>query len=374
MLNEFQNHGKTTIPLKAVAPTIAKKNYKGTISHKVILNDRESNKETYHIEITSEDKIIYEPGDALGILPKNSEDDIDFILNYFKTDNNQQITIKDKTLSSHEWLSNYNIKGLSKKIVDQIANLFETTISAEKADLIDVLKDNEKPQSLTLEHLVTVLLPIAPRLYSISSSPEAHEGQVHLTINLNKFKINDVQKTGLASQFLADFPLNTTLDFYIHKNQNFRLPSVETDVIMIGPGTGIAPFRSFIAHRDAIGAEGRNWLFFGEQHFVLDFYYQTEIQEWITTGVLTKLDTAFSRDQERKIYVQDRILEKAKEFNSWIENGASIYICGQKNPMSQDVEQAILKVISSERNISIEAAKQVLEALENQGKYQKDVY
>ncbi|WP_395065946.1 sulfite reductase flavoprotein subunit alpha [Flavobacterium sp.] len=374
LLNEFQNHGKTTIPLKAVAPTIAKKNYKGTISHKVILNDRESNKETYHIEITSEDKIIYEPGDALGILPKNSEDDIDFILNYFKTDNNQQITIKDKTLSSHEWLSNYNIKGLSKKIVDQIANLFETTISAEKADLIDVLKDNEKPQSLTLEHLVTVLLPIAPRLYSISSSPEAHEGQVHLTINLNKFKINDVQKTGLASQFLADFPLNTTLDFYIHKNQNFRLPSVETDVIMIGPGTGIAPFRSFIAHRDAIGAEGRNWLFFGEQHFVLDFYYQTEIQEWITTGVLTKLDTAFSRDQERKIYVQDRILEKAKEFNSWIENGASIYICGQKNPMSQDVEQAILKVISSERNISIEAAKQVLEALENQGKYQKDVY
>ena len=123
-----------------------------------------------------------------------------------------------------------------------------------------------------------------------------------------------------------------------------------------------------------VGAEGKNWLFFGEQHFVLDFYYQTEIQEWLTTGVLTKLDTAFSRDQERKIYVQDRIREKAKAFNNWLENGASIYICGQKNPMSQDVEQAIVEVISKERNITVSEAKQILEELENQGKYQKDVY
>ena len=143
---------------------------------------------------------------------------------------------------------------------------------------------------------------------------------------------------------------------------------------MVGPGTGIAAFRSFLAERDATGATGRNWLFFGEQHFVLDFYYQTEIQEWLTTGVLTKLDTAFSRDQERKIYVQDRIREKAKEFNSWLENGASIYICGQKNPMSQDVENAIVEVIAKERNISESEAQQILEELENQGKYQKDVY
>ncbi len=374
LLNEFKNQSKTVLPSKVVDSSISKKNYTGKISHKIILNDRESNKETYHIEIESEDEIIYEPGDALGIFPKNSEDDIDFILNYFKTDKDQQIALKDKNLTAKEWLTHNNIKGLSKKIVDQIANLFEITILSEKADLIDILNNNEKPQSLKLEHLVPILLPISPRLYSISSSPEAHDGQVHLTVNLNKFKINDVLKTGLASQFLADFPLDSTLDFYIHKNQNFRLPSEETDIIMIGPGTGIAPFRSFIAHRDATGAEGKNWLFFGEQHFVLDFYYQTEIQEWISTGVLTKLDTAFSRDQQHKIYVQDRILEKAKEFNTWIENGAYIYVCGQKNPMSTDVEQAIIRVISSERNISIEAAKQVLETLQDEGKFQKDVY
>jgi sulfite reductase (NADPH) flavoprotein alpha-component len=186
--------------------------------------------------------------------------------------------------------------------------------------------------------------------------------------------VDEEIKSGLASEFLAEFPLNEELEFYIHKNQNFRLPTEETDIILIGPGTGIAPFRSFLAERDAKGAEGKNWLFFGEQHFVHDFYYQTEIQEWLTTGVLTQLDTAFSRDQEHKIYVQDRILEKAKDFNAWLEKGASIYICGQKNPMSQDVEQAIVAVIAQERNISESEAKQILEDLENQGKYQKDVY
>lgn len=186
--------------------------------------------------------------------------------------------------------------------------------------------------------------------------------------------MNGAIKTGLCSQFLADFPKDEEIEFYIHKNNNFKLPSDDTDIILIGPGTGIAPFRSFLAHRDAEGAEGKNWLFFGEQHFSLDFYYQTEIQEWLVTGTLTKLDTAFSRDQEKKIYVQDRIREKAKEFNRWLENGASLYICGQKKPMSTDVEQAIVAVIAKQRNISSEDAKAVLEQLESEGKYQKDVY
>ncbi|OWP83131.1 hypothetical protein BWK59_12140 [Flavobacterium davisii] len=193
-------------------------------------------------------------------------------------------------------------------------------------------------------------------------------------MNLNSFKVGDSVKTGLTSQFLADYPLDTDYDFYIHKNNNFRLPAEDADIILIGPGTGIAPFRSFLAQRDATGAEGENWLFFGEQHFAFDFYYQTEIQEWLSTGVLTKLSTAFSRDQERKIYVQDRIKENASQFNEWLENGASIYICGQKDPMSKDVENTIIEVIASQRNISVEKAKEVLDQLEEQGKYQKDVY
>ena len=351
-----------------------KKNYTGIINHKVILNDRESNKETYHIEITSNDEVTYEPGDALGIIPKNTKQDVDFILNYFGVNATQELTIKEDKKTIEKWLVERNIKGLSKRSLDQIALLFETTINFEKADLIAILKQYSKSESLKIEALIEILLPIAPRLYSISSSAEAHDGQIHLTVNLNKFIVDDEVKTGLASQFLADYPTDTELEFYIHKNQNFKLPTDDTNIIMIGPGTGIAPFRSFLAHRDATGAEGKNWLFFGEQHFVLDFYYQTEIQEWISTGVLSKLSTAFSRDQEQKIYVQDRIRENGKDFNKWLESGASIYICGQKFPMSQDVENAIVEVISKERNISETEAKQVLEKLENQGKYQKDVY
>ena len=351
-----------------------KKNYTGIINHKVILNDRESNKETYHIEITSNDEVTYEPGDALGIIPKNTKQDVDFILNYFGVNATQELTIKEDKKTIEKWLVERNIKGLSKRSLDQIALLFETTINFDKADLIAILKQYSKSESLKIEALIEILLPIAPRLYSISSTAEAHDGQIHLTVNLNKFIVDDEVKTGLASQFLADYPTDTELEFYIHKNQNFKLPTDDTNIIMIGPGTGIAPFRSFLAHRDATGAEGKNWLFFGEQHFVLDFYYQTEIQEWISTGVLSKLSTAFSRDQEQKIYVQDRIRENGKDFNKWLESGASIYICGQKFPMSQDVENAIVEVISKERNISETEAKQVLEKLENQGKYQKDVY
>mgnify|MGYP003582456813 CR=1 FL=1 len=359
----LQNFGSNvTNEVKPVSSTVAsgKKNYLGKISHKVVLNDTGSNKETYHIEIESDDEISYEPGDALGVFPRNKEEEIKTIATYFNEEN-------------YSILADKNIRGLSKKLLEAFSKLFELQIIEDRANLLDVIQKYQ-PKKVKFEEIIALLLPIAPRLYSISSSSEAHDGQVHLTVNLNKFKVGEEIKSGLASEFLADFPLGEPMEFYIHKNQNFRLPSEETDIIMIGPGTGIAPFRSFLAERDVTGAEGKNWLFFGEQHFVLDFYYQTEIQEWLTTGVLTKLDTAFSRDQERKIYVQDRIREKAKAFNNWLENGASIYICGQKNPMSQDVEQAIVEVISKERNITLSEAKQILEELENQGKYQKDVY
>lgn len=358
----FQNLGSTVInEVKVPNSTISnKKNFLGKISHKVVLNDIGSNKETYHIEIESDDEIQYEPGDALGVIPKNNIKEIKAIASYFDSEN-------------YAILVDKNVRGLSKKSLEALSKLFEIEITEEKSNLIDVIKKYQ-PKKVKLEEIVELLHPIAPRLYSISSSSEAHDGQVHLTVNHNKFKVNDEIKSGLASEFLAEFPLDTEFEFYIHKNNNFRLPTEETDIIMIGPGTGIAPFRSFLAELDVKGAEGKNWLFFGEQHFVYDFYYQTEIQEWLTTGVLNKLDTAFSRDQERKIYVQDRIREKSVEFNSWLENGASIYICGQKNPMSQDVEKAIIEVIAKERNVSENDAKKILDELENQGKYQKDVY
>jgi sulfite reductase (NADPH) flavoprotein alpha-component len=359
----LKNVSSASVPTQksTTASVSHKKNYKGIVSHKIVLNDKGSNKETYHIEISSDEEVIYEPGDAIGFYPKNNETETKAIADYFEAVDQEQL------------LSDKNIRGLSRKSLEAFAQLFGITIEEDKADLLDIIrKYNLKKVKIT--DVIALLHPIAPRLYSISSAVNAHDGEVHATVSLNTFSVNGTSKTGLCSQFLADLPKEAEIEFYIHKSNNFKLPSDDTDIIMIGPGTGIAPFRSFLAHRDAEGAEGKNWLFFGEQHFVLDFYYQTEIQEWLATGALTKLDTAFSRDQEKKIYVQDRIQEKAKDFNQWLENGASIYICGQKNPMSTDVENAIIEVIASERNIGVEAAKQVLEDLETAGKYQKDVY
>lgn len=352
----------------------ARQDFTGTITHKVILNDIGSNKETFHIEIEAEDAIVYEPGDALGIRPVNPSGHIQSILTFFDTAPETALTVGDQTKTASEWLASHNILGLSKRSVAIIGALLGVTFPDEVADLADLLGSGPVGENVSLSSLVEKLLPIAPRLYSISSSPEAHEGSVHLTVNLNRFDVKGAVRNGLASGYLADYPVGQKIEFYIHKNGNFRLPAEDRDIIMIGPGTGIAPFRSFLAERDATGAQGRNWLFFGEQHFVQDFYYQTEIQDWLSSGVLTLLDTAFSRDQEEKIYVQDRIRMNGKLFNQWIEEGASIYICGQKSPMSVDVTEAITDVIALYREISEEQAAAVVEGLENEGRFHKDVY
>ncbi|MGH2664360.1 diflavin oxidoreductase [Flavobacterium sp.] len=364
ILANLQNAGIEAPIQKQTTEKVAasKKTYTGIVSHKVVLNDSGSNKETYHIEITADDTLVYEPGDAIGFYPKNKAQEITEITSFFGTEAN-----------SKEFLDK-NVRGLSKKSLDALSQLFQTEITEEKADLLDILKKYNKPESVAAAAVVALLHPIAPRLYSISSALEAHEEQVHVTVNLSTFSVDGEEKTGLCSQFLADFPKEGEIEFYIHKNQNFKLPEADKAVIMIGPGTGIAPFRSFLAHRDATGAEGENWLVFGEQHFVSDFYYQTEIQEWLSTGVLTKLDTAFSRDQKDKIYVQDRLKQNADELYRWIENGAYIYVCGQKNPMSTDVENALLEIIQTKKKISVTEAKEYLEALETEGRYQKDVY
>ena len=223
--------------------------------------------------------------------------------------------------------------------------------------------------------MIQLLLPIAPRLYSIASSPEAHGDQeVHITVAKDQFLAEDEQRFGLCSEFLGDQPVGTPISFYVHKDKHFKLPAPEKDVIMIGPGTGVAPFRAFLAHRDATAAAGRNWFFFGDQHFVTDFLYQTEIQQFLATGVLTKLDLAFSRDQPEKIYVQHRMREKADELFAWIESGASVYISGTKDPMSRDVEQCLLEIFQQQGRLDEAAAQQKLEQLKKEGRYAKDVY
>jgi sulfite reductase (NADPH) flavoprotein alpha-component len=196
----------------------------------------------------------------------------------------------------------------------------------------------------------------------------------HVCIPFPHHLAEDEQRFGLCSEFLGDQPVNSSIIFYVHKDKHFKLPATDKDVIMIGPGTGIAPFRAFIAHRDATGAAGRNWFFFGEQHFTTDFLYQTEMQNYVQTGVLTKIDLAFSRDQEEKIYVQHRLQEKSEQLFQWINNGAYIFISGTKDPMSKDVEATLLRVIEEQGNKTTEEAKQYLVQMEKEGRYEKDVY
>jgi len=217
--------------------------------------------------------------------------------------------------------------------------------------------------------------PIVPRLYSISSSPASHgSNEIHLTVSLSKFKVNEQQRYGLCSQFLSRFTENDSLDFYIHSNNTFRLPSTTEDVIMIGPGTGIAPFRSFLFEREAQNASGKNWLFFGEQYFVSDFLYQSELQTLLEGGTLTKLSLAFSREQHEKIYVQNKMLQHSDELFTWLEKGAYIYVCGAKEPMSSSVEQTLVNIIAAKKNITVAEAQTYLFNIHEEGRYHKDVY
>ena len=227
---------------------------------------------------------------------------------------------------------------------------------------------------IILPHFADGVDHLTPRLYSIASSPLAHGRHIHLTVALAWHRSEDGEVGfGLCSRYLADLKVGDEVNFFIQRNNLFKLPEDERDIIMIGPGTGIAPFRSFVWERASRGASGRNWLFFGEQHQHCDFLYQAEWIDFVETGVLHKIDLAFSRDQEAKVYVQHRLKEKADELLQWIAGGAAIYVCGAKDPMSKDVEQALLEILTKNKG-SPEAALEFLDQLLDDNRYVKDVY
>lgn len=352
-----------------------KKYYKGTVTTNINLNDRGSNKKTFHIEIAVDEKVDYEPGDALAIYPANRKAVIEEIIALTKVDRNQIVATSKKQASCEELLlSHLNICYLLSSTVKRYATIVGQEIPDTRMDLIDLLKIYPVRNTEQFIEIIKILNPIAPRLYSISSSPLAHEGEIHLTVGKHSFQAKNEEKFGLCSEFLGELPVGTVISFYIHKNRSFKLPAPDKDIIMIGPGTGVAPFRSFMAHRDNSGASGRNWYFFGEQHFTTDFLYQLEWQNWFQTGVLNKIDLAFSRDQEEKIYVQHRMQEKSRELFEWIDTGAHVYISGTKDPMGKDVETALLSIIQQEGKKSEDEAKAYLEKLKDEGRFEKDVY
>ena len=353
-----------------------KKIYDATVVATVNLNDRGSNKETYHMEIATEEAIAYLPGDALGVVPKNNEASVKKVLELLSIKGNEEFQFRDQPYKADDLFTNkINVQHLPERIIQHYASLAGKEIPNIRMDLADLLRIYPSDKKLDIQQLISILEPIAPRLYSIASSPAAHgENEVHVTVSRDNFCVDGQTRYGLCSDYLAQLKENDTLQVYIQKNNAFRLPDAKTDVIMIGPGTGIAPFRSFLYERDAKGDSGRNWLFFGDQHFVTDFLYQTDLQGLRDTGVLSKLNLAFSRDQKEKVYVQHKMQQNAKELFEWLEGGAQVYICGCKDPMSYDVEKTLLDIIAQEKNVSAESAQEYLDAMKDAGRYHKDVY
>jgi sulfite reductase (NADPH) flavoprotein alpha-component len=362
--------------IQPIAPRKAhvKKTYTGTVLTKINLNGRGSAKETYHIEIAAED-LDYQPGDSIGIVPENPVEIVEAITGLVNLDPTKKLLHKEEAITAFGLLkTKLNIIYLPERTVKQYAAIVQQEIPATRIDLLNLLKIYPVKDTAQFEEVVAILEPITPRLYSISSSLKTHEGEVHITVARNCFTINGERRQGLCSDYLAHVEVNSSFGFYVHKNSQFKLPAPEKDIIMIGPGTGVAPFRAFTEERDATGASGKSWLFFGDQHFETDFLYQTEIQSYLQTGSLTRANVAFSRDQREKVYVQHKMLEHADEFYRWLEAGAYVYVCGAKDPMSEDVERALLQIIMNRGNKTQEQAQDYLNQLKEEGRYEKDVY
>lgn len=366
--------------------------YQAEVLENINLNGQGSNKETRHIEFLldnfGED---YEVGDCLVVLPQNDPALVDLLISTLGWDPNDQVQISDEgdTLGLEEALTtHFEITKLTKPLLINAASFFENEELNEKVednewvqsyiegrDLIDLLNDFATTE-LQPENLYQLLRKLPPREYSISSSYEALPDEVHITVGAVRYNSHGRDRSGVCSvQFAERIQPGDTVPIYLKRNPNFKFPKEgDTPVIMIGPGTGVAPFRAYMQEREEHGFKGNTWLFFGDQHFTTDFLYQTEWQEWLKDGVLGKMDVAFSRDTDEKVYVQHRIAEHSKEFNEWLQNGASIYICGDEKHMAKDVHQAIRNVLVKEQNLSEEDAEVYLKQMKKDKRYQRDVY
>jgi sulfite reductase (NADPH) flavoprotein alpha-component len=376
----LKNIGKQTMDAPVALPQVilpkktGKQIHKGTILTHINLNDRGSKKETYHIEIEASG-VSYECGDSLGIVPENPETEVQAIIQLTKADASKMVVFKHEEVSIYNLLRHkINIIHLTERLVKQYAEVVQQEIPATRMNLLNLLKIYPVKNVLQFEEIIGKMNAISPRLYTIASSPTAHPGEIHIVAVKDQYLVDDEKKFGLCSNFLSHLQENTEQHFFIQPNKRFRLPASQKDIIMVGPGTGIAPFRSFLAERDVTGATGRNWLFFGDQHFVSDFLYQTEIQNWYETGLLTKINLAFSRDQGEKLYVQHKMLAHAAELYEWLQGGASFFIAGKKDPMSMDVEKTLLTIIEQQGKKTSDEAIAYLEHLKATGRFEKDVY
>lgn len=367
--------------------------FKAEVLENINLNGRGSNKETHHLELSLEGSgLTFEPGDSLGIYPKNDSDLVDMLLMELDWDPEETVKVnKQGELRQlrESLISDFEITVLTKSLIEQAAQL------SGNEDLKELLKPNEErlkeyregrdlldfvrdfgSWGKSAQEFVSILRKMPARLYSIANSLSAYPDEVHLTIGAVRYESHGRERKGVCSILCADrLQPGDLLPIYIQHNENFKQPkNPDTPIIMVGPGTGIAPFRSFIQDREESEAKGKTWLFFGDQHFVTDFLYQTEWQKWLKTGVLTKMDVAFSRDTDEKVYVQDRMREQSGELYEWLQKGAAVYICGDEKNMAHDVHNTLIEIIEKEGNMSHADAQAYLEDMQQNKRYQRDVY
>ena len=361
--------------------------YTATVLENQKITGRGSVKNIHHIEISLEGSgIQYQPGDSLGVWAKNDEKVVNEILELALLSGDELVTVKDTSKPIRQALvENLEVTLLNKSFIDEYAkltsseslqNIHDSGYAAYIANhqVVDVLK--VAPRKLEAQQLVDLLKPIKPRMYSIASSLAANPDEVHLTVGLAESHNEHGDRYGAASYFLIEsLKEDDELLVFVEENRHFKLPAEDKPVIMIGPGTGIAPFRSFLQEREETEASGRSWLFFGNPNFNTDFLYQTELQSFLKDNLLNELSVAFSRDQAEKVYVQDRLLENAEQVWQWIsQEDAYVYVCGDMNRMAKDVESALLEIIQEQGGLTQESASDYLKALKKDKRYQRDVY
>jgi len=353
-----------------------------------------SEKDTRHYEISLEGSgLTYEAGDALGIIPTNSPELVDEILKALGYDGEEEVSNPegDKMPIRLALLREYQLRAPHLEFLNAMAEhdaadqylkeLISSDVRTELdkflwgREMIDFLLESPGVK-FAPEEFVSLLKKLQPRLYSIASSLKAHPEQVHLTVDTVRYEIHGRKRQGVCSNFLAERAgKDTAVPVFIQVSKHFRVPeNGDMPIIMVGPGTGIAPFRAFLEERKATGAKGGNWLFFGAQKSSCDFFYKEELEAYQRDGVLTRFDTAFSRDQDYKIYVQTRMMENAKELWNWLEQGAHFYVCGDASRMAKDVDKALHEIVKIAGDRSEDAAGEYIQKLKSDKRYQRDVY
>ena len=349
-----------------------------------------SDKETRHFEFSLQDSgLSYEPGDSLGVLPVNCSEVVDDLLSVLGFSGTEPVQIGEESFSLkdtllHKFACTVLSKIQIKKFNDiaRVPALEELLKIENKNDLVDYMWGRElidlfkeyPQQGLAVEDFVSLLRPMPPRLYSIASSLKAHSEEVHLTVAVVRYDSHGRKRKGVCSSYLAE-RVGETIPCYFHPNKNFKLPAVQNaPIIMVGPGTGIAPFRAFIEERMATGATGKNWLFFGDRSQKTDYLYGEEWIRYQKEGILNELDLAWSRDQEEKVYVQHKMLERGAELWNWIQEGALFYVCGDASRMAKDVDQALRTIAKEHGSMSEEDSAVWIKSLQKEKRYLKDVY